>query len=417
MKQLVSRHIAPIAADLLQHFPGIVIEGARQVGKSTLAAHIAQSDAIIRNLDETSLREAAAADPDGFVNETGGRQLVIDEIQRLPELTLAVKASIDRDRRPGRFIVTGSSSLLRLRGTADSLAGRVARLTMHGLSRGEDRGVLDDFATAVADHPGRLPELTTSETRADYAELVAVGAYPEVRSMPPRVRTAWIDSYLDSVTGRDLGELRKEIQPTRALAVLRTVAGRQSAELVKATLAQETAVPPSTITGYLDLLHDVGLLASIPPWTPNLAKREIGRPKTFVIDSGLAVRLARLTPEQLATIEYGEALGSMLETFVAGELLRQRSWAARDFTLFHYRTRDGDEVDLILEFGDGTVVAVEVKASSSYRAEHFAGLSRLRDRLGDRFVAGVVLGTGTTGIRFADRLYGAPIAALWKFAA
>jgi predicted AAA+ superfamily ATPase len=416
VKPLVSRHIAPIAAEFLEHFPGIVIEGARQVGKSTLAAHIAKSDAIIRNLDEISVREAAAADPDGFVNDAVGRQLVIDEIQRLPELTLAVKASIDRDRRPGRFIVTGSSSLLRLRGTADSLAGRVARLTMYGLSRGEDRGVADDLATAVANHADRLPELATRETRSDYAELLAVGAYPEVRSMPPRVRTAWIDSYLDSVTGRDLGELRKEIQPTRALAVLRTVAGRQSAELVKATLAHETEVPASTITGYLDLLHDVGLLASIPPWTPNLAKREIGRPKTFVVDSGLAVRLARLTPDQLATIEYGEALGSMLEAFVAGELLRQRSWAERDFTLFHYRTRDGDEVDLVLEFGDGSVVGVEVKASSSYRADHFAGLSRMRDRLGDRFVAGVVLGTGTTGIRFADRLYGAPIAALWAFA-
>jgi len=413
---LISRHAAPVAAELLGHFPGLVIEGARQVGKSTIAEQIADPSAIVMNLDHDQTRAAAAADPIGFVEQGDDRQLVIDEIQRMPELTLAVKASIDADRRPGRFILTGSSSLLRVRGTADSLAGRVARLTMYGLSRGEVHGAVDDFTAAVAPDPSRLGDVSGTYERSDYAQLLAAGAYPELREASPRIRAAWIEAYLAGVVGRDMTELRREVQPARSMALLRTLAGRQSAELVKAKLAEDTAVPSRTVTGYLDLLHDVGLVASVPPWTPNLAKREVGRPKTYVIDSALAMWLARLTPVQLERIEYGEALGAMLEGFVMAELSRQRTWSALRFDLFHYRERDGVEVDVVLEFDDGSVIGIEVKAATSFTAKQFTGLSRLRDRLGPRFVAGIVLNTGNRGYRYADRLYGAPVSALWDLA-
>lgn len=416
MTELIGRHASAVASELLEHFPGLVIEGARQVGKSTLASQIAEPDAVVLNLDHEQTRAAAAADPAGLVAEAGERQLVIDEIQRLPELTLAVKAAIDANRRPGRFILTGSSSLLRVRGTADSLAGRIARLPLYGLSQGELRDRHDDFAAAFTRGPEVIPALTSTLTRTDYAQILAVGAYPELRNASERVRSAWIDGYLQGIIGRDLPELRREVRPARSMALLRTLAGRQSAELVKAKLAGATAVPPRTITGYLDLLHDVWLLASIPPWTPNIAKREIGRPKTIVIDSAIAMWLARLTPAQLTRLEYGEAFGAMLEAFVAAELLRQRTWSTRRFDLFHYRDRDGDEVDLVVEFDDGSVIGIEVKSAISFTAKQFRGLSRLRDRLGDRFLAGIVLNTGTTGYRYADRLYGAPVSALWELA-
>lgn len=415
MSALISRHAAPVAAELLQHFPGLVIEGARQVGKSTLAKQIADPDAIVVNLDHDRTRSAALADPEGFVAQAGEHQLVIDEIQRVPQLTLAVKAAIDVDRHPGRFLLTGSSSLLRVRGTADSLAGRVARLSLYGLSRGEALGSTDDFAAAFIERAVSIPSFVTSVTRETYAQLLAAGSYPELREAPVAVRVAWIDGYLQGILGRDMAELRREVQPARAMAVLRTLAGRQSAELVKAKLAAETAVPPRTITGYLDLLHDVGLVSSIPPWTPNIAKREIGRPKTFVVDSAVAMWLARLTPVQLTQLEYGEAFGAMLEAFVAAELLRQRSWSRRHFDVFHYRNRDGDEVDIVLEFDDGSVVGIEVKSALSFNTGQFKGLTRLRDYVGRRFAAGIVLNTGATGYRYADRLYGAPVSALWEY--
>ncbi len=414
MKPLIPRHAAPEAATLLQHFPCLIIEGARQVGKSTLTEHIADSDAVIRNLDNEQVRAAAAADPAGFIADAGDRQLVIDEVQRCPELTLAVKAAIDQDRRPGRFLLTGSASLLRVKGTADSLAGRAARLTLYGLSQGELCSNQDDFASLTARDAAVLVEHQSSLTKFDYAQAIETGGYPELQGASDRIRDAWIDGYLQGIVGRDLRELRREVQPARTMAVLRTLAGRQAAELIKAKLAEATAVPPRTITGYLDLLHEVWLIGSIPPWTPNLARREIGRSKTFITDSAVAMWLAKLTSSQLVRLEYGEAYGAMLEAFVGAELLKQRSWSKRRFDLFHYRNADGEEVDYIIELDDGSVIGVEVKASTSFNAKQFRGLAALRDRLGDRFIAGIVLNTGTHGYRYADRLFGAPISAVWS---
>lgn len=415
MSASLPRHLEPRLRDHLAFFPGVVIEGARQVGKSTLAAQIAEPDALWRTLDDAQVRAAALADPAGFVADGGGRQVVIDEIQRMPELTLAVKSAIDADRTPGRFILTGSSSLLRVRGVADSLAGRVAYMTLYGLSRGEAFGVADDFVAAVLADPAALTGTTSQVGRTDYAEILATGSYPEIREASARTRSAWIDSYLHALIVRDFAELRREVSARRAMAILRVLAGRQSAELVKAHLAAEASVPPSTITGYLDLLHEVGLVASIPSWTPNLAKREIGRSKTVVLDSAVALFLALVTVEQLGRLEYGEAFGSMLEGFVAAELLRQRGWSECGFTVYHYRDRDGDEVDLVVECDDGSVIGIEVKAATSFTARQFRGLVRMRERLGSRFRCGIVLGTGRSGYRYADRLYGAPISSLWTF--
>jgi predicted AAA+ superfamily ATPase len=182
---------------------------------------------------------------------------------------------------------------------------------------------------------------------------------------------------------------------------------------VKARLAHETNIPEGTITSYLDLLTAIGLIDTIAPWTTNLTKRETGRGKVLVADSAVALRLARLTDAQLHTLEYGEAFGAALEAFVYSELNRQQTWSRVDWDLFHYRDRDGDEVDVVIELYDGTVIGLEVKASTSFSARSFAGLTRLRDRLGDRFRAGLVLNTGSAGYRYADRLWAVPVSALW----
>lgn len=400
---------------MLEFFPGVVIEGSRQVGKSTLANEGSAPDALITTLDDTAMRDAAATDPAGSISQAGDRQMVIDEIQRLPELTLTVKASIDRDRRPGRFILTGSSSLLRAKGTADSLAGRVGRVTMYGLSRGEASEIPDDFVSAVSSSVSELPLFTTRTSRNDYAGFLGTGSYPEVRTMTSRIRGQWIDSYLRGVVGRDMSELNRRLEPARVMSLLRAVAGQPAGELAKARLAQDAGIPATTITGYLDLLHDVGLVTSIAPCTPNLTKRETGRAKAFVTDSAVALRLARMSPEQLTDIRYSESFGLFLEAFVGAELLKQQGWSSTDFEVFHYRDRNDDEVDVIIELADGSVIGIEVKAATSFNAKQFKGLKRMRDRLGDRFIAGIVLNTGKSGYRFADRLYGAPISALWEF--
>ena len=198
------------------------------------------------------------------------------------------------------------------------------------------------------------------------------------------------------------------------MALLRLLAANQSGEVVKARLAQEADIPAGTVSSYLDLLSDVWLFASLPPWTPNLSQREIARPKGLIIDSALAMRLCRLAADHLTSIPYSKVFGSLLEGFVAAELLRQQTWTDTSFDLYHYRDRTGHEVDLIMELSGGQVIAIEIKAATSFQASHFATLKMLRDQLGDRLTAGIVLNTGTAGYRFSDKLYGLPVSALWS---
>lgn len=412
MPDLIKRHAEPVAREMLDHFPGVIIEGARQVGKSTLAQQlITGSQAHYVTLDDDDTRDAAAEDPAGFIARAGDHSMVIDEIQRLPSLTLAVKSSIDRDRRAGRFILTGSASLLRVRGLADSLAGRVGRIGLHGLSQGEALGRQDDFASAAM----RLDDVVAHWTgeQVDYSGIIAGGGYPEATFLPGRMRRRWFDGYLAGLLRRDLEELRRDVSAARAESLLRALAGTQSGELVKAKLASTTSIPASTITAYLDLLSDVGLIATIPPWTPNLRKREVGRPKAIVLDSGLALHLTRMTVEQLGQLSYREAFGAMLEAAVAAELLKQQTWTSTEFDLYHFRDRNGLEVDLVLEFAGGRVLGIEIKSATTFRGDQFNGLRALRDELGDRFLGGVVLNTGTGSYRYADRLYGLPVSSLW----
>jgi predicted AAA+ superfamily ATPase len=418
MMQLLARHGLAVARDILTYSPSLLIEGARQVGKSTLAGQLAsETDALVVNLDDQDARAAATEDPVGFVTQAGDRCLIIDEIQRVPTITLTLKSAIDTDRRPGRFILTGSSSLLRVKGLADSLAGRVGRLSLYGFSQGELSGHVEDFSTTATElSPSLIHHHTTSNARSDYARIIATGSYPDATGLTDHQRSRWLDDYLQALIRRDLPELRRIVRPDRVMSVLRLLAAHQSGELVKAKLSQEAGIPTSTIDSYLDLLAQLWLVAVIPTWTPNLSQREVARPKSLIVDSGLATRLCRLTSEQLATLEYGGAFGMLLEGFVASELMKQRTWTQTDFELYHYRDRSGVEVDFIMERSDG-IVALEVKSAASFQSSHFKGLKFLRDKLGDRFIAGVVLNTGSKGYRFSDRLYGLPISALWELGA
>ncbi len=413
MEGLLPRRTVAVGRELMSVFPAVVVQGARQVGKSTLARQLVEDrTAVVVTLDDRPTRDAAVADESAFVAQSPDGVLVIDEVQREPELLLAIKASIDRDRRPGRFLLTGSADLLTVKGRSDSLAGRAATLHLRGLSQGELAGQPEDFvAWLLGDIPLQL--FATKWTRADYVAAMAQGGYPDVRGLSRRLRHAWLDSYLDRVLERDATLLPSGGQSRRLRSVLSLLAANQAGELVKARIADGAEIPRNTITAYLDVLRSVYLIDELPPWTANLTRREIGRPKAFLSDSALALRLNRQTEQQLLPLT-SDSIGGLFEAFVASEMLKQRSWSEHDFQLFHFRDRDGVEVDLVLELDDGRVIALEVKASSTYRSEHFAGLRFLKDRLGDRFIAGIVVGMSDRGYQYADRLFGLPAAALWQ---
>lgn len=412
MDGLISRHLLSPAERLLDLFPAVVVQGARQVGKSTFARMLAQGrPADTVTLDDPQFLSAARTDPVAFINQSSGRTLVIDEIQRAPDLVLPIKAAIDRDRTPGRFILTGSADLLRVERTPDSLAGRAVSIDLFGLSQGELAGRREDFvARALELRPGYV----SSWQRSDYAHAIGRGGYPEVRAYDWADASLWIDSYLRRIVQRDATDLRRSVSPERLHAILRLIAANQAGELVKSRLAEQSGLPATTLPGYLDLVEALYLVRLLPAWTPNLTRRETGRPKTVIADSTLALRLARLTPEQLIPVVGGEHFGAMLEGFVIGELMRQQGWSSVPYELFFFRDRNGPEVDLIAELEDGRVLAIEVKAAESARREHFAGLDTLARRLGDRLAAGIVLCTSGTSQRFGERMWSLPVAAIWE---
>lgn len=412
----VKRNALEVGIEYLDTFPAVVIQGARQVGKSTLAKQLSSSrDAVFVTLDDPDVRQAAVADPNAFVRQCPGGTLIIDEVQYEPELLYSIKANIDRDRRPGRFLLTGSANLLRVKGKTDSLAGRAVTLHLRGLSEGEKNGTKEDFVSAVLSEK-RFSTFTTECDRTSYVEAIAQGGYPELQTASARTRSIWIRSYLDRLLERDAAVLPSGSLPARLRTVLALAAANQSGELVKARFASQAELPQNSVTAYLDVLESIYLLDLISPWTENLTKRQTGRSKSFVSDTSVAMFLNRQTPAQLQPLT-SSAIGGLFESFVAGEILKQRAWSEQIFDVSHFRDRDGLEVDLVVELDDGRVIGIEVKASSTYRAENYKGLAAMRDRLGDHFVAGFVIGMAQTGYQYSDRLYGLPASALWELGA
>ncbi|MDR8408955.1 ATP-binding protein [Nonomuraea sp. 3-1Str] len=389
----------------------VLINGARQCGKSTLVRGVAKDVAAEwRDLDDPVARQAAVSDPAGFVDFP--QLMVVDEIQRVPELLLAIKAQVDRDPRPGRYLLTGSSRLLGLRDLPDTLPGRMETIELWPFSQGEIDGTADGFVDAVF---AQGPELrhTTGVSRAGYAARLVRGGFPEaVARQNARRSQRFFDSYVGDLIARDIRQLSEIERSGQMRALLRMLAARSGQLLMANGLSNELQLSASTVHRYLALLEEVFLIKRIPAWSRNLGNRAVAAPKLAFVDSGIAANL--LGADARGLVRPGSAFGPLLEAFVLMELGRQLTWAEERVDLFHYRTKDKVEVDAVLENRQGRVVGIEVKAASTVRAEDFRGLRHLADRLGDDFVTGVVLYTGDQTYSFGDRMRAMPVSALWE---
>ncbi|MFZ0157809.1 MAG: ATP-binding protein [Kineosporiaceae bacterium] len=413
MKKVVARHVASSVLDSLADTRVVVVQGARQVGKTTLVSHVVdQVGGRLVTFDDETTRAGAQLDPVAFLGQAGDDLLAIDEVQRVPELVLALKLVVDRDQRPGRFLLTGSANLLRLPAMQDSLAGRAESLDLFGFSQGELSGRRERFVDrllAGEDFTAHRSDMT----RPDYIDVACAGGYPEALSRTGRRRSAWLDNCLRRVVERDAPDVSGLQRLSELPGLLRLLAARNAAELNLASLASDAGIPVRTLAPYVDLLETLFLVHRIPAWSTNLSKRVVSRPKVALLDAGLAARLVNVTPAGAAGAANPLIAGQILEGFVAGELRRQLSWADEDARLYHYRDHGGAEVDLVLETGDGRVAGIEVKATSSVSGRDVRWLTQLRDSLGVRFVAGVVLHTGATAAPFGDRITAVPMDALW----
>ena len=408
---LVPRHAEHAVSAALADTRVVLINGVRQAGKSTLARTIVATrpDAKIQLLDVAEVRNAANADPSGFVQHEG--LLVLDEVQRVPELLLAIKAVVDEDSRPGQYLLTGSSRLLGRRDIPDALPGRMETITLWPFTQGELDGQPDRFIDAVFTHGPEL-SVTSELKRQDYAERVARGGYPEAikRNESARRRRFFAD-YLNDLIDREVRELSDIEYAARVRQLMRMLAARTASPLILSPLASDLGVTQPTVRHYVDLLEQVYLTRRIPAWSRNLTARATATPKVVVADSGLATHLVGQSPDRLA--EPDGALGPLLEAFVAMELIKQLSWSDEMVDVYHFRTRDQVEVDLILESAAGDVIGIEVKSTVTARSEDFRGLRYLSDRIGSRFLCGILLHAGTQTLPFGPKLRAMPVSAVW----
>lgn len=410
------RNIARRILDALADTPVVVLHGARQTGKTTLARMLDEREfpAQYVTLDDLGALAAAQRDPAGFIAGLRGRA-VIDEIQRVPELLLAIKAEVDRDRRPGRFLLTGSAHVLGPAYIASALTGRVETLTLWPLSQGELRHTTEGFVDAIFSRnwPAGVPGRMEMQPTDLYARMLT-GGFPEAvgRSGPAR-RRAWFTSYIATLLERDVRDLSRISGLTELPRLLEVLAARAGSLLSQADVARDAGLNNMTLKRYLTLFERVFLFTPLRPWFTTRVKRLVKSPKAFFNDTGLLAHVLDVTEDDLrAGSRY---LGPLLENFVVVELAKQCTWAQTPVGLYHLRTHGGREVDIVLEKAGGRAVAgVEVKAGATVGPDDFKGLCAMEEALGSRFVRGVVLYTGRETVPFAPNLHAVPVDAVWR---
>ena len=421
---MIPRHLTPRLLEALSDTPVVFLTGARQTGKSTLARAIAEREHPARylTLDDATTLSAAAADPQGFIAGLGG-PVVLDEVQRVPELFLAIKAAVDRDRTPGRFLLTGSSHVLMVPQLSEALVGRMEALTLWPLSQSEietpaggggDRCLVDGLFAAETGATGApVCGHTRGEGLAAILPRVLAGGYAEaVERQAGARRRAWFGAYVTTILQRDVRDLTQIEGLSELPRLLSLVAARAGGMLNFSELSRSSGLPQTTLKRYMALLEGTYIAQSLPAWSANLTKRLMKSPKLLMIDTGLMAHLLGVGGEDDLPV-HSPLTGPLLEVFAVQELQRQSTWSASQPRLYHLRVQTGHEVDLVMEDHRGRLVGVGVKAAATARADDFRGLRFLQEQLGERFVRGVVLYTGRETVPFGERLHAVPMEALW----
>ena len=406
---VLARHAEAGLQASLSDTPVVLLQGPRQCGKTTLARTVTASLGYgYLSFDDDNLVRAARADPLGFVADLPTRA-VLDEIQRVPELFTSLKLAVDRDRQPGRFLLTGSADVLLLPKLADSLAGRLEVIRLHPLSQVELNQQPAGFLNAL--FAADFPMQTCARMGLELAERVVAGGFPAALTRQPARRRAWYQAYVQTLVQRDVRDLAR-IAALDVMPRLLELAAGQTAHLFNVSeLAGPFGLSRPTVRDYLTLLERVFLVDVLPPWHVRQISRLVKTPKLHLGDTGVAASLLRVDAPALHANR--TLLGQLLETFVYQELRRQASAEPGATAFYHFRNRDDHEVDIVLAQGD-KLAGVEVKASGTVRAKDFRGLRKLQEIAGERFVCGVVLYDGEASLRFGPGLLALPMQTLWQ---
>jgi uncharacterized protein len=414
------RNITQNLKDALADTPVILLTGARQTGKTTLTRNLAFAPDTFpgryATLDDLEVRSAARSDPAGFLQAlaVSGEPVILDEIQHVPELLPAIKVSVDRDRRPGRFLLTGSANILVLPKVSESLAGRIEILPLWPLSQSEifgHEGSFVDFLFSEAALP-TLPVRTEPMDRADLIGRVLAGGFPEALTRQSNRRETWFSSYVTTILQRDVRDLTNIEGLSQMPRLLGLLASRSASLLNLADLSRTMPLPYTTLHRYMALLEAIYLVRLLPAWSNNIGTRLLKTPKILLTDTGLSAHLMGISEERV--LEDPTLLGGLLENFVALELMKDASWGQVQPSFYHWHTAGREEVDLLMEARGGRLVGVEVKASASVTRSDFRGLNALRKGVGERLHQGIVFYTGQHILPFGEGFFAVPISALWS---
>jgi uncharacterized protein len=409
---MYKRHIQDLVISALQDTPVIVINGARQTGKSTFCLQLIKDglfNAQYITFDDPTALSAAQSDTGAFI-EGLDQHVVLDEVQRVPALLLTIKNFVDQDRKKRRFILTGSADVMTLPKISESLAGRIEIHDLWPLSKSELEGHQSSFLkTLVSEKAGFKPSKTPWD---EIVKMLGLGGYPEVvkRTSEAR-REKWFQSYINSILQKDIRELANIEGLNEIPNVLELIAGRVGGILNLSDISRVAGIPNTTLQRYYALLQHVFLIVHLPAWTPNLEGRVIKAPKVFINDTGLLCYLRGESADSFLKNRTGA--GSIFENFAVMEVIKQLSWSDISLNPYHFRTHKGHEVDIVLENRKKQLYGIEVKTASSVDKNDFKGLEYLQDLKPKNFVKGIVLYTGDQVIKFADKLYAVPVSALW----
>lgn len=404
----VTRRAEQAISTALKDTRVVLVEGPRQAGKTTLVRRYVTDQRPFVSLDDPVNLASARNDPVGFIRNLDGA--VIDEIQRVPELMLVIKQSVDSNTAPGRFLLTGSANVMALPTIGDSLAGRIEIVELLPFAQSELLGrsgnAIDRFFGA------ETLRLSDALVGQDLAEIVSRGGYPEAAARnDERRRAKWFSDYLALTLDRDVRDIAT-IDQLEKLPLLVRLLAEQSGQLTNHTnIASALQVSRATVARYIETLERMFLIDTLPPWFSNRMSRLIKTPKHHFLDSGLLASLRGFSPASARTDP--DRFGPLLESFVGSELRKLIGWSEMRVTLSHFRTKDGDEVDFVLEDQLGRVVGIEVKASATLRRGDFSGLRKLEAAAGDKFVRGLVLHDHDSLRPVSETLSGVPLSILW----
>jgi predicted AAA+ superfamily ATPase len=414
---LAERRLIDVAGARFLEEPVLILNGPRTVGKSTLLDQLAgRLGRPVIDCDDPATRSAMRADPGRFVESA--EPVLIDEYQHVPELLEAIKAQLNRDLRPSRYVLAGSTRYAAVPAAAQALTGRVDIIPVLPLTQGEIDGVTETFVTRLLDGDGieGLSPDAPAATRDEYARRSTSGGMPVALRRPPgRSRSRWFANYVDLVVDKDVMDISRVRQREMLPRLLGQLAARSGQVLNITPVASAIGLERSTAENYVKLLEAVFLIYRLPAWGTTLGSRVVKHAKVHMVDSGVMAWLLSLTPQKIAQSDPSTLTeyGHLLETFAVGEILKQVSWSDAPVTVGYFRTESGDEVDLVLERDDGQVIAFEIKAGTRVSGEDLRGLRLLKDRLGPRLQEAVILYSGQYAYRHEDWAWILPLSQIW----